>query len=283
MTTTTVFDFTQGQHASRFEPRSGYATIDINETATLAIPCHGRALVRLGFPSTFTGTTVTFTVQAFPPADPAAPTIAPVFRPLYDDAGNLVTVTATDNSSVEVPELSGCYAFTIVSGSSEAAARSIEVQMVGEPSTPSLNKVTLDTGTVTVTGTVTANQGTQGSSGSPWWTEEVPQAGATNALTNVTSTVAEASHVLKASAGRLYGLTFISTAAQYVQLFNSATLPADAVVPIISIDIPANSTKSIDFGIYGRYFSTGIVVSNSSTPTAKTIGGSTCLFDAQIL
>lgn len=278
MATATVFDFTQGQHASRFEPRSGYATIDSGETATLPIPCHGRALVRLGFPNAFTGTTVTFTVQAFPPADPAAPTVAPVFRPLYDDAGNQVTVTATDNSSVEVPELSGCYAFTIVSSGAEGAARSIEVQMVGEPSTPGLNKVTLE-GTTTVT----ANQGTQGSSASPWWTEEVPQSGATNALTNVTSTAAEASHILKASAGRLYGMTVESSAAQFIQLFNSATLPADAVVPVISFDIGANQAKSIDFGLYGRYFSAGIVVSNSSTGQAKTIGGSTIIVDAQLL
>lgn len=112
---------------------SGYATIDAGETATLPIPCGGRGVVRIGFP-TMTGTTATFTVQAFPPADPAAPTLSPPFRPVYKtDGSTQLSITVTDNSMVEVPSLSGCYAFTIVSGSAEASARAIEVQMVGEP------------------------------------------------------------------------------------------------------------------------------------------------------
>jgi len=263
MATTTAFEYRQGNpdgNGRNSSVISGFATIDNGETATLPIYCGGRALVRLGFPSAFTGTTVTFTVQAFPPADPASPTADPSFRPLYDDAGNQVSVTVSTDRSIEVPELSGAYAFTIVSGSAEAAARRIEVQCVGaQPTTPASNKITVEN-----------------TSSTP-----VPPSGSTNALSNATSTAAEASRVIKASAGRLFGMTVMSTAAQYIQLFNATSAPADTTVPIISFDIAANTAKSIDFGEYGRYFSTGIVVTNSSTATTKTIGSTTCLFDAQ--
>lgn len=133
MATTTAFIFTQGQHAARHEPRSGYATIDSGETTTLPIPCHGRGTVRLGFPSNFDGATASFLVQAFPPADPASPTVSPPFRQLVDRDGTAITVTVTDDSMVEVPQLSGCYAFEIVSASTESPAAVIEVQMTGEP------------------------------------------------------------------------------------------------------------------------------------------------------
>lgn len=156
MATTTAFIYRQGKQASRYEPISGYATIDSGETTTLPIPCHGRGLVRLGFPSNFDGATVTFLVQAFPPADPSAPTLAPPFRTLVDQDGTTVTYTITDNTMVTVPELAGCWAFEIVSASSESPAAVIDVQMTGEPapfgsgggggdSTPSANNPNIAT------------------------------------------------------------------------------------------------------------------------------------------
>lgn len=149
----TVTAFSEKQNTPQII--SGLATIDNGETATLAIPCHGRALVRLGIPSAFTGTSLTFTVQAYRPADPAAPTLAPPFRPLRDAAGNLVTVTVGADRVVEVAELAGCYAFTIVSGSAEGAAREIEVQCVGPyPASPSINNLTVEGGSIAVTSVV---------------------------------------------------------------------------------------------------------------------------------
>lgn len=134
---------------------TGIATIDNGETATLPIPCHGRAVVNIGIPSAFTGTTVTFTRQAFPPSDPAAPTLDPPFRPVRDGAGNLVTYTVGTNRIIEVSELTGAYAFTIVSGSAEGGARQIEVQCVGPyPTSPGLNNVTVEGGSVAVTSVV---------------------------------------------------------------------------------------------------------------------------------
>lgn len=138
MATVTPFEYRQGDPTGNGRNReivSGFATIDINETATLPIPCGGRSVVRLGLP-TLTGTSLSFTVQPFPPADPAAPTLDPPFRTLRDRDGNTVTVAVGGTGVVEVPQLSGCYAFTIVSGSAQAAAREIEVQMVGANPVP---------------------------------------------------------------------------------------------------------------------------------------------------
>lgn len=100
---------------------------------------------------------------------------------------------------------------------------------------------------------------------------------------NATSTAYEASRVVKASAGVLYGLTGYNSkaSAQFILLFDSATVPADTAVPKVVISVPATSNFSIDFGPYGRSFSTGIAISNSSTGPTKTIGSADCWFDVQ--
>lgn len=88
--------------------------------------------------------------------------------------------------------------------------------------------------------------------------------------------------VIKASAGTLFGLTgYNSGAEQFIQLHNASSAPSDTAVPVVIILVPASSPFAIDFGMYGRRFSTGIYVCNSSTGPAKTIGSSDCWFDAQ--
>lgn len=101
--------------------------------------------------------------------------------------------------------------------------------------------------------------------------------------TNADSTALEASRVIKASAGKLYTLMVFnsSTSAQYVLIFNSTTVPADGTAPtIMPIYVPPNSNASLDYGINGRSFSTGIAVCNSSTSSTKTIGSANCWFSA---
>jgi hypothetical protein len=104
------------------------------------------------------------------------------------------------------------------------------------------------------------------------------------AATAVSSTAYEASHVLKASAGTLYEVSFYnsSASAQFYQLHNSATLPADTAVPVRIINVPAGGMGSFDFGLRGRPFSTGIVVTNSSTGPTKTIGAADSFYDALV-
>lgn len=90
------------------------------------------------------------------------------------------------------------------------------------------------------------------------------------------STTYEASHVIKAGVGILYGLSCYNSKAtsQFLLTFNSTTLPADTTVSVTEpINCAGLSNCLIPLNAnYGKYYSTGIVWSNSSTAPTKTIG-----------
>lgn len=97
--------------------------------------------------------------------------------------------------------------------------------------------------------------------------------------------MAAASLVIKASAGRLYKLFAQNdnAAARYIQLHNTTSVPADTAVPVWSIKLAIAEGREFDFGPFGRYFSTGICVNNSSTSGTKTIGAADSNFTALYL
>lgn len=102
-------------------------------------------------------------------------------------------------------------------------------------------------------------------------------------INNSTSAAYVASQVVKPNPGTVVGVTGYNSkaSAQFVQLHDAASLPADTAVPAVTITVPASSNFSIDFGNFGRAFSTGIVICNSSTGPTKTIGSADCFFDVQ--
>lgn len=95
--------------------------------------------------------------------------------------------------------------------------------------------------------------------------------GAATPVTIKTSALAT-NLVVKASAGKLRSIVGYTTLAQFIQIHNATSLPADATAPHLSIPVEANKPFSIDFGHVGLPCTTGIVICNSTTGPTKTIG-----------
>jgi len=87
--------------------------------------------------------------------------------------------------------------------------------------------------------------------------------------------------VVKASAGTLYGFQGYAAAAGFVQVHNKASAPASSDVPVIVIPVAANQAFSLELGVRGRAFSTGIAFGFSTTGPTYTDGGNNLWVDAQ--
>jgi hypothetical protein len=87
--------------------------------------------------------------------------------------------------------------------------------------------------------------------------------------------------VVKASAGTLYGFQGYAAAAGFVQVHNKASAPTNGNVPIIVIPVASGAAFSLDLGMRGRAFSTGIAFGFSTTGPTWTDGGSNLWVDAQ--
>jgi hypothetical protein len=121
-----------------------------------------------------------------------------------------------------------------------------------------------------------------------------PLAVNTYCWTGVMSAALEASHILKASPGCIRSLSvrLDSTAASatyYIQILNSATLPAEGAVTHIRTPykvqhvVGLDDIIELDFTDNGFYGSAGIVVVLSTTEFTKTIAGAYLSMDARII
>ena len=99
--------------------------------------------------------------------------------------------------------------------------------------------------TVTVTGTVTANEGT-------------PAAATTNNLNSAATTNATA---VKTSSGTLFAISISNAAAspRFVKLYNKNAAPTVGTdVPVLVIPVAASSSVVYEFGRLGQRFAAGI-------------------------
>lgn len=92
-----------------------------------------------------------------------------------------------------------------------------------------------------------------------------------------------ASLIIKPGPGTLYKLVVYNNknAAQFIQLYDSATLPANDAVPVMVVSVPTLGTLDLPIhNLKGLKFVNGITVGNSSTAATKTIGSADCWFHA---
>lgn len=79
----------------------------------------------------------------------------------------------------------------------------------------------------------------------------------------------------------VFGFTCSSIGAQFIQLFDSASLPAEGAVPAIVFPVAATSSCAAEW-IPPRAFQNGVVILASSTQHTKTIAvAADTLFDVQ--
>lgn len=81
----------------------------------------------------------------------------------------------------------------------------------------------------------------------------------------------------------VYGFTVYNTnaAAQFLNVFDASTLPAEGAVPLFSWALAAHTGVGFGWQPNGRQFQTGLVLCNSSTDATKTLGSADCFFDVQ--
>lgn len=102
---------------------------------------------------------------------------------------------------------------------------------------------------------------------------------------NCHSNAYEASRLVKGGPGYLFGFTVYNSkgSGQFVQVHDSAVLPAEGAVPEVFFDIATVVAKAVQWLPLGRAFQRGIYLVNSSTGPTKTIGSADCFFDAQYI
>lgn len=100
---------------------------------------------------------------------------------------------------------------------------------------------------------------------------------ATNTTAATVSSIAQTSAldndlVVKASAGTLRGFVGYTTTAQFIQVHDASSTPADTAVPELVFPIEADKPFSIVVPGGAHLCGTGIVICNSTTGPTKTIG-----------
>lgn len=90
---------------------------------------------------------------------------------------------------------------------------------------------------------------------------------------------------VKSGAGVLFGFSGYSNkgSAQFIQVFDKQIAAVNGDVPVLIINVAATTDFSADFGTWGRWFTRGIQIANSSTAATLTLGSADTWFDVQYL
>lgn len=102
----------------------------------------------------------------------------------------------------------------------------------------------------------------------------IPATGAAAGASTVNSGAYVDSFQIKSTAGTLFEIAGYSSnaSAQFIQIFDSDTLPADTAAPMLTFAVAATSNFSFDVPITGLPFTNGLWICNSTTGPTKTIG-----------
>jgi len=116
-------------------------------------------------------------------------------------------------------------------------------------------------------------------------TFSVANVNATQCPNSADSTTYASGGVIKSAPGIFYGLVGYnsSASAQFIQIYNTATVPANGSVPNVILYASATSSFSISFAPFGKSFSTGICWSNSASGSTKVAGSADCWINAQYI
>lgn len=106
----------------------------------------------------------------------------------------------------------------------------------------------------------------------------------TRAYQNANSRGLVNSLIVKSTPGLLLGFTATSknAAAQFIQLFDARTVPANGQVPLCTFNVAAANVAT-SLWTPGRAFAQGIVLANSTTQDTLTLGAADTIFDAQFI
>lgn len=100
---------------------------------------------------------------------------------------------------------------------------------------------------------------------------------------NIKTPALVSSLLVTPSPSALYGFVATSTlaSAQFIQLFDAQVVPANGAVPLFAWPIAASAGVSVYYGLPPRIHDLGIVLANSTTEGALTLGAANTLFDVQ--
>lgn len=115
---------------------------------------------------------------------------------------------------------------------------------------------------------------------------QTPQSSSTYGIAPCVAGSASSNCILKTTAGNLYGLYVTATSAGYLMVFNTTTVPSNGSTTAGTassdmqdcIQVPANSTVSLNNGDQPEVFSAGMVAVFSSGANCGTLTASSAAF-----